>query len=65
MSSATGATVTATRDDGWVEVALPTERGAVFTSWALSFGPDVVVISPPELRQDVVHRLEAAAEGTR
>ena len=63
VSSATGADVVGTRDDGWVEVSLPTERGAAFTSWALSFGPDLIVLSPPELRADVVERLEAAAGG--
>ena len=61
VSSLTGARVERSRDDGWVEVALPIERGGGFTSWVLSFGSDVVVLSPPELRQDVVDRLESAA----
>src|SRR5262249_37889657 len=59
-SSASGARVLRTRDDGWVEVAVPTERGDAFTGWALSFGPEAVVMSPPELREDVLRRLEEA-----
>jgi proteasome accessory factor B len=61
VPSAGGATVVRTREDGWVEVELPAERGESFTSWALSFGAEAVVLSPPELRGDVVERLEAAA----
>jgi proteasome accessory factor B len=55
------ARVMGTEDDGWVEVALPAERGEGFTSWALSFGPEAVVLGPADLREDVVRRLEAAA----
>jgi proteasome accessory factor B len=61
VPSAAGATVVGARDDGWVEVAVPAERGDAFTAWALSFGPDAVVLSPEELRTDVLERLEAAA----
>jgi proteasome accessory factor B len=63
VPSAAGATVVRTRDDGWVEVALPAERGDAFTAWAVSFGPDAVVLSPEDLRGDVVARLDAAASG--
>jgi proteasome accessory factor B len=63
VPSIVGGRVEASREDGWVEVALPTERGGAFTSWALSFGPDAVVLSPPELRNDVVDRLGAVVEG--
>jgi predicted DNA-binding transcriptional regulator YafY len=61
--SAAGARVVRTREDGWVEVSLPAERGEGFTAWALSFGPEAVVLSPPELREDVMRRLEAAGAG--
>jgi proteasome accessory factor B len=49
-----------TRDDAWVEIALPAARGDSFVSWVLTFGPDAEVLSPPELREAVVARLEAA-----
>ncbi len=55
------ARVVRTGDDGWVEVELPAERGEGFTSWALSLGPEAVVLGPAELRDDVVRRLDAAA----
>jgi proteasome accessory factor B len=48
------------REDGWSDVALPAARGESFASWVLTFGPDAAVIDPPELRQAVVERLEAA-----
>jgi proteasome accessory factor B len=60
VPSLTGATVVRTRDDGWVEVTVPVERGEAFTAWALSFGPEAVVLSPEEVRADVVGRLRAA-----
>jgi predicted DNA-binding transcriptional regulator YafY len=61
VSSISDARVVDTAPDGWVEVALPAERGDGFTSWVLSFGPDAVVLGPQELRGDVIGRLEAAA----
>jgi len=60
VPSVSGARVVRTREDGWVEVAIPAERGESFTAWALSFGPEAVVLAPEELRTDVVERLEAA-----
>lgn len=59
VSRATGARVVGTRDDGWVEADVPAERES-FTAWAVSFGPEAVVLSPPDLREDVLRRLEAA-----
>jgi proteasome accessory factor B len=52
-----------TRDDGWLEVSLPAEPGESFTAWVLSFGADAVVLSPDEVRDDVMARLDAAASG--
>jgi len=49
----------ATREDGWVDVALPAARGDSFVSWVLTFGPDAEVVGPSELRRAVVRRLEA------
>ncbi|HEX9376709.1 MAG TPA: WYL domain-containing protein [Actinomycetota bacterium] len=51
-----------TLDDGWVEMALPADRGEWFLSWVLSFGPDAVLLAPRELRDEAVRRLEALRE---
>ena len=50
----------ATREDGWVEVALPAARGEGFVSWVLSFGPDAEALEPLEIRRAVMERLERA-----
>lgn len=50
-----------TRTDGWVEAEVPIAEPDSFVSWALSFGPDAVVLGPPGVRQQVIERLEAAA----
>lgn len=36
-----------------------------FVGWALSYGPDLVVLGPPELRAAVIARLERLASGSR
>ena len=48
-----------TRDDGWVEVAVPGGADESLASWVLSFGPDAVAVSPPSLIDEVRTRLEA------
>lgn len=48
-----------TREDGWVEVAIPSGPDLALAGWILSFGPDAVVLEPPELRAEVLRRLEA------
>lgn len=53
------AEVVRTREDGWVEVAIPSGPGQAIAGWVLSFGPDAVVLRPPELRAEVLRRLEA------
>jgi proteasome accessory factor B len=55
-----GAAVIRTRDDGWVEVGVPRQPGESLAGWVLSFGPDAEALEPPELRDEVVRRLEAA-----
>jgi proteasome accessory factor B len=54
-----GADVARTRPDGWVEVRVPWQPGESLAAWVLSFGPDAEAVAPPELRADVVARLEA------
>jgi proteasome accessory factor B len=49
----------ATRDDGWIEVALPAGEPSGIASWVLSYGPDAEVLEPPALRDEVLRRLEA------
>jgi proteasome accessory factor B len=47
------------RDDGWTEVRVPWQPGESLAAWVLSFGPDAEAIDPPELRDEVLRRLEA------
>ena len=54
-----GASVLRTREDGWVEVAIPSGPDQALAGWVLSFGPDAVVLEPPALRAEVLRRLEA------
>jgi proteasome accessory factor B len=54
----TGAEVVRTREDGWAVARLPGADG--LAGWVLSFGPDAEAVEPPELREEVVRRLEAA-----
>jgi len=54
-----GAETLRTREDGWVEVSVPNGPGEGLAGWILSFGPDAVALEPPELRDEVVRRLEA------
>jgi proteasome accessory factor B len=52
-----------TRDDGWVEIALPAGEPAWIASWVLSYGPDAEVLEPAALRVEVFRRLEAMIAG--
>jgi predicted DNA-binding transcriptional regulator YafY len=49
-----------TRDDGWTLMRVPWQPGESLAGWVLSFGPDAEALEPPELRDEVVSRLEAA-----
>lgn len=40
-------------DDGWVQVALPVESGAPALGQLLRFGPELEVLSPADLREQV------------
>lgn len=57
-----GAEVLRAREDGWVEVAIPSGPQQALAGWVLSFGPDAVVLEPEELRREVVRRLEAVLD---
>ncbi|GAB3113042.1 WYL domain-containing protein [Streptomyces calidiresistens] len=48
-------------DDEWDELEIPHGHG--LGAWLAEFGPDVVVLDPPDLRADVVDRLRAVAKG--
>ena len=50
-------------DDGWVPVSVPTGPDDALASWVLGFGPDVRVVEPASLREEVVRRLEALLAG--
>jgi predicted DNA-binding transcriptional regulator YafY len=54
-----GARTVRNRDDGWVEAEVPASRTDSFLSWVLSFGPDVAVLAPHSLRDQVLRRLKA------
>ena len=55
----TGADVVETRADGWVVATIPWSPGESLAGWILSFGVDAEALGPPELRDDVIRRLEA------
>ena len=54
-----GARALRSREDGWVEAEVPASRTDSFLSWVLSFGPDVAVLAPRSLRDQVLRRLKA------
>ncbi|POX39232.1 WYL domain-containing protein [Streptomyces sp. Ru73] len=47
--------------EGWDELEIPYGHG--LDAWLVELGPDVVVLEPAELRNDVVERLRAVAKG--
>ena len=57
----TGAERVSERDGGWIELEMGLGDLDRFVDWVLGFGDDVLVLSPPELRDAVVARLRAAA----
>jgi proteasome accessory factor B len=58
-----GAEAVRTREDGWTLARVPWSPGEQLVSWILSFGPDALVVEPPELRSEIVDRLEAILAG--
>jgi proteasome accessory factor B len=59
LGGVAGARPLRTREDGWVETEVPAGQGEAFVAWILSFGPDAVVLEPPEVRGAIVASLEA------
>jgi len=49
--------------DGPLEVQLPVSNRDAFIGWILSFGPSAEIVSPPELRAELLSRVEAALAG--
>jgi proteasome accessory factor B len=47
-------------EDGWDEVEAPFTDVAWFAEHLASFGPDLVVCEPPDLRDAVMTRLKGA-----
>jgi proteasome accessory factor B len=47
--------------DGWVRFTVAVRQPEDFVAWALSLGPELVVLDPPELRAEVLERLKAMA----
>jgi proteasome accessory factor B len=46
--------------DGWDTVSVPFSEPGYFADQVASFGADVVVIDPPDLRDAVIRRLKGA-----
>ena len=53
-----GSTTAGTLDDGRMELSVPVPDEASVASLLLELGPDVEVLSPPSLRDEMVRRLE-------
>lgn len=49
--------------DGPLQVTIPVSNRDAFIGWILSFGPSAEVMSPPELRSEILARVDAALSG--
>jgi predicted DNA-binding transcriptional regulator YafY len=59
-----GADVVERRDDGAVVVEVPCVNRGAFRAWLFDLGPEAQVLSPPEVRDEVVAWLEAVSQGS-
>jgi proteasome accessory factor B len=50
-------------EKGPLEVDLPVANRDAFIGWVLGFGPDAEVLGPPDLRDEVIGRVEEAVRG--
>jgi proteasome accessory factor B len=48
-------------DEFWTELILPYGSGESLADELLSFGPDVIVVDPPEVRTTVISKLTTLA----
>jgi predicted DNA-binding transcriptional regulator YafY len=51
--------------EGPLEVPLPVSNRDAFIGWILSFGPSAEIVSPSDLRDELVSRVEAAVAGAK
>ena len=58
-ASAPGAVRESVRDDGWVVLSIPAARMEDLALLVLGYGPEAEALEPPELREEVVARLQA------
>ena len=58
IGSLPGAEQVGARDDGWIEATIPFADQDALVSLLLQFGPDVVVDSPPPVREALMDRLD-------
>jgi len=49
-------------DEGWTEIELPYGSGSSLAEELSSYGPDVIVVEPAQVRDAVVRRLTALVE---
>jgi proteasome accessory factor B len=49
-------------DEGWTRIELPYGSGSSLAEELTSYGPDVVVVEPPEIRDAVIRRLTSLVE---
>ncbi|MEX0796895.1 MAG: WYL domain-containing protein [Acidimicrobiia bacterium] len=49
--------------NGVLEAKVPVSNRDAFIGWILSFGPSAEIVSPPELRAELISRVEAALSG--
>jgi proteasome accessory factor B len=52
-------------DEDWTQIEVPYASGSSLAEELVSYGPDVIVDAPDEVRQSVVRRLAALAERSR
>jgi proteasome accessory factor B len=55
-----GATAMAPGDDGWDTLTTRFADAPWYAEYVASFGPAVIVVDPPDLREDVINRLKGA-----
>lgn len=57
--------VVAERDDGSIDVVVPCANATAFRSWLFGLGAHAEVLSPPDVRAEVITWLQAVVNGVR